>query len=271
MQWSPKSDTVARIRVARRPSDAGEPGPAGRPAGRHPGLQGRPEPNEEMVTKMTLAALKKVDSATLHEKVYDELRRAIMAGVFPPGQMFSLNQLSQALGTSPMPIREALRHLAAERAVTILPQRGVVIPKISREKYAEVGVVRLQLEGMAAEMAAARITDHDIADLEVRCQAMNAIMDDPARWQDYVVMNCQFHFKIYGAGQPHVLLPLIESLWLQSGPLLSVYGDTGVPKKRGLHEAIIEALCAHDAETSRRAIQADITHGINYISSIAQF
>jgi DNA-binding GntR family transcriptional regulator len=215
--------------------------------------------------------LKRVDTATLHDRVYQEVRRAIMAGLYAPGQTLSLNQIAQVLGTSVMPVREALRRLAAERAVEILPKRGVKIPAITREKYAELGRVRLLLEGMATEIAAPAITVSELDALEIACEEMNEIALDPKKWQAYVVRNHEFHFAIYRGGHPQVLLPIIESLWLQSGPLLSLYGERGVVKKRGLHEAVIAALRARDPVAARIAMQRDVQNGIEFISSVAPF
>ena len=213
------------------------------------------------------AALRQIDTATLQDRVYGELRRAIMAGVYAPGQTLSLSQIANALGTSIMPVRQALHRLAAERALEILPKRGVHIPLITREKYEEIGRVRLQLEGMATEMAAARISEPDLATLEHLCAEMNDLVIQEGSWQHYVVRNHEFHFTVYRSGKPLVLLPLIESLWLQSGTLMSLYGQRGIQARRGLHEAIIEALRSRDPVASRTAMQRDIQNGIDFISS----
>ena len=219
------------------------------------------------MSEASSAVLRQIDTATLQDRVYRELRRAIMAGVYAPGQTLSLNQISTALGTSIMPVRQALHRLAAERALEIFPKRGVQIPLITREKYEEIGRVRLQLEGMATEMAAARISEADLVKLEHLCAEMNKLIIEEGSWQNYVVRNYEFHFTVYRSGRPLVLLPLIESLWLQSGTLMSLYGQRGIQGKRGLHEAIIEALRSGDPAESRTAMQRDIQNGIEFIGS----
>jgi DNA-binding GntR family transcriptional regulator len=216
-------------------------------------------------------ALQPLDTTPMHDRAYRALRRAIMAGVYAPGETISLGRLAKALGTSIMPVREALRRLAAECAVEIIPKRGVRIPRITREKYEDLGRVRLELEGMAAEMAAHRITGTELESLEVYCAQMNEIAHDGARWQEYVVINCDFHFTVYRSSHSEVLLPLIEILWLQSGPLLSLYRERGIRRKPGLHEAIISALKDRDAVAAREAVQADLWNGIDFIRSVAPF
>lgn len=210
--------------------------------------------------------LQKLDATPLHERVYQQLRRAIMAGFYSPGQSFNYGQVAKELGTSVMPVREALNRLAAERAVEILPKRGVVIPPMTAEKYNEIGRVRLKLEGMAGEMAAQAITDETLAALDTIVAEMLAMREQSRRWQDYVLMNYEFHFAVYRAGAPQILLPLIESLWLQSGPLLNVYKDVGIMENSHRHDNIVDALKSKDAAAARKTIQVDLIAGFDYIS-----
>lgn len=218
-----------------------------------------------------MTGLRPVDTMTLHDRVYAELRRAIMAGVYRPGESLSMATLASSIGTSLMPVREALRRLAAERAVQILPKRGVVIPLVGRSKYVEIGRVRILLEGMATEMAAPLIAEEDIDELEVLCAHMNECAEDREQWQDYVMSNYEFHFTVYRGGQPEVLLPIIESLWLQSGPLRNLYGEAGIGKRRGQHEEVIAALRARDPQRARHAMEQDIQTGVDFFCEVASF
>lgn len=215
--------------------------------------------------------LRRLDATTLHDRVYGELRRAIMAGVYRPGEKLSMSGLADSFGTSLMPVREALRRLAADNAVQILPKRGVMIPLVSRARFVELDRVRLVLEGMATEMAATRITTEDIAQLQRLCLQMNAFAAARGRWYDYVLGNYEFHFTIYRAGGSEVLLPIIESLWLQSGPLRSLYAEVGVGKPRGQHEEIIAALQAGDPGLARLAMEQDIQTGTDFFCGVASF
>lgn len=215
--------------------------------------------------------LRPVETATLQDRVYEELRRAIMAGVYRPGETLSTATLAAGVGTSLMPVREALRRLAAERAVQILPKRGVLIPLVSRAKYLELGRVRMVLEGMATEMAAASMGAREIGRLEKLCVHMNACALERERWQDYVMGNYEFHFTVYRSGKSEVLLPIIESLWLQSGPLRNLYGEFGVKGRAGQHEEIIAALREGDPARARLAMERDIETGNAFFCSLARF
>lgn len=209
--------------------------------------------------------LHKIDTSPMHERVYQQLRRAIQAGLYAPGQSFNYAQIAEEMGTSVMPVREALNRLAAERAVDILPKRGVVIPTMTPEKFAELGRVRLKLEGMAAEMAAGAATSTDIEALERMEARMTVLYEKGDPWQDYVLTNYDFHFHVYSVGNPHVLLPLIESLWLQSGPLRNAYKDVGIMRNGNRHRNIIAALRRKDAAKARTAVEADLFAGFVFM------
>jgi len=209
--------------------------------------------------------LQKVDTSPLHERVYQQLRRAIQAGLYAPGQSFNYRQIAEEMGTSIMPVREALNRLAAERAVDILPKRGVVIPTVTPEKFAELGRVRLNLEGMAAEIAASAVTAADIESLERMEAKMGILYEEGDPWQEYVLTNYDFHFHVYGIGKPQVLLPIIESLWLQSGPLRNVYKDVGIMRNGNRHRNIIAALQRKDSARARAAVEADLSAGFVFM------
>lgn len=211
--------------------------------------------------------LPKIDAAPLHERVYQEIRRALMAGLYPLGQSFSLAQIAGELGTSVMPVREALNRLAAERAVEILPKRGVIVRPITPEKYRELIEVRLQLEGMATELGAKNITNDEILALQQITDRMNALRDDQTKWQEFNLLNYDFHFSIYQSGKTYILPPLIEILWLQTGPLLNIYQKVGMLPNSNRHEVIVAALRARDPAASRLAVSHDILAGYQYIST----
>ena len=209
--------------------------------------------------------LQKIDTSPLHERVYHQIKRAIQAGLYAPGQSFNYAQIAKEMGTSIMPVREALNRLAAERAVDILPKRGVVIPTMTAEKFAELGRIRLNLEGMAAEMAASAVTPADIETLERMDANMVVLYDKGDPWEDYVLTNYDFHFHVYGISKPQVLLPIIQSLWLQSGPLRNVYKDIGIMKNGNRHRNIIAALRRKDPARARATVQADLSAGLAFM------
>ncbi len=193
-----------------------------------------------------------------------------MAGGFVPGETFSMQQLATSLGTSTTPVREALRRLAAERAVEIKPKRAVRIPSMSRVKFKEIGDIRIALEGLATAYAAERITGAQIRVLrELNAKADEALSRHEIR--HYLDFNQQFHFGIYGAAASLVTVPIIESLWVQIGPVQGLYSDVGITLGSETHWRILEALDHHDPVSARSAIETDIGIGIQFLLANATF
>lgn len=209
--------------------------------------------------------LARIAHSKLYEKVYDELRNALMSGGFLPGESLTIRGVAEALGTSVMPVREALRRLAAERAVEMLANRTIRIPLMTEESFTELLGMRLMLEAQAAALAAERITDAELAQVRAANETFAALPDTtPA---DRLLANWQFHFTIYRAARSPLLLSVIEMFWLQSGPYLmaplrwrtqqgqgEVYFAAGVAH----HRALIEALARRDGAAASKALQADI-------------
>src|SRR5262249_50641976 len=80
----------------------------------------------------------RLERETLHDRAYDEIKKAIMSGSILPGSTITIRSLAGALGTSPMPVRDALSRLVAERALEVLPTRSVTLPFMTAAKFAEI-------------------------------------------------------------------------------------------------------------------------------------
>jgi DNA-binding GntR family transcriptional regulator len=92
----------------------------------------------------------------LAAQIYQHLRHDLMAGRYEPGQKLKLRELADKLGTCVTPVRQALARLASDRAVVQVDHHSVCVAMMDLDQYAEVREVRLELEGKAAEYAAAR-------------------------------------------------------------------------------------------------------------------
>lgn len=188
-----------------------------------------------------------------------------------PGRSLPIRQVASRLQTSPMPVREALRQLVTERAIAIMPNRSFSVPMLTLEAFREILKVRIELEGLAAAMACANADD----ELVQRLKDLEADMDASQAGNDnhhLILVNQRFHFEIYTAAQSRVLLPFIESLWLQVGPYIPfVYEDDDFQMSLNHHEAIIEAISKRDAEFVRTAIAEDLSTAAAVIEARAPF
>lgn len=204
-------------------------------------------------------ALKGVSRDTLRGRVYGELRAAIMKGMFEPGQAMTVRGLAEAFGTSPTPVREALQQLVAENALIAEPNRSYRVPRMTREVFLDLRDTRAELEGLAAEKAATRITAGEIRRLEQLIERMSraiAAQDSKA----YLASNEAFHFVIYESAHAPVLLRTIRTLWLQIGPTLNVlFRDINlVEGLQDQHRAALAAFIARDPVAARLAVRDDI-------------
>lgn len=200
-----------------------------------------------------------ISRRTLNDEVYNQLRDQLMAGAISPGSTLTIRDLAGSFGISPMPVREALRRLVAERALVMLPNRSVAVPVLSRAQFEETTLIRASLEGLAAEAATSRIDALGIAAME----RANAKMAGSRKGLDaaYLEHNRAFHFTLYQSSGMPTLVTLIESLWLRIGPLLTYaimnagYRATVVPLH---HQQVLEGLAKRRRRLVRAAIVGDI-------------
>lgn len=200
-----------------------------------------------------------------HEVTYGRLRDMVLFGRLQPGQPVTIQGLIRDLDAGMTPVREAIRRLIAEGALTLLGNRRVVVPHLTPELLDQVAFARLTIEPRLAELAAARLTP----DLIMRLDALDDGIDDAIRARDvhgYLAGNHQFHFALYDASAAPVLEDMARSLWLRFGPSLRVVctrgGTLGQPDQ---HVEALAAMRAGDAKGLARAIERDIAQGVDQV------
>ena len=218
-----------------------------------------------------ISGLDKVDRETMGARVYRDLRNLVMAGQVSPGDRLTIRTLAAALGTSMMPVRDAITRLAAEQALEVLPNRSVRVPIMTRSRFEELRTIRLMLEGHAVETAAAVITPDQLAPIRALHAEFMAAHDaadpDPGA---LIRINKDFHFRIYEAAGMPALLQIIEGLWLQIGPVLNF--DLRSKSKRlservalRFHDELLDALDRRDGPAARGALAGDINSAGDFI------
>jgi DNA-binding GntR family transcriptional regulator len=199
------------------------------------------------------------------EQVDTAVRTGLLTGRFIPGRTVTIRGLAAELGVSPMPVREVLQRLAAENALEVKANGRVQVPDMTPGRFDELLTARLLLETELAERALPHLSAADAA-------ALKAIDDDiDARLSNgdsegYMRLNHAFHFRIYRASGSRVLLPLIDSLWLQFAPFMrTVYGRVGTANLDDRHKEAIRAIELADAGALRASISADISEGMGLL------
>lgn len=131
----------------------------------------------------------------LRKLVAEELRAAILDGRFKPGEWLRQEKLAQELGVSQMPVREALKELAAEGLIEHVPYRGVRVVALSTEDIEDLYEHRAFLESRAAQMAADHITAGEIAEMKAMLAEMESL--PPEQIAQYRKVNRSFHEMIF--------------------------------------------------------------------------
>jgi DNA-binding GntR family transcriptional regulator len=217
--------------------------------------------------------LLRIERETVQERVYAVLRNRLMCGGFEPGQKLKIAALAQALGTSAMPVREALNRLAAERAIESMPNRSVRVPALSRECLQDLMEARFAVEGLAVARAASNMTAETLASLRQLIVAQTET-DAEHVSEGSAEQNRAFHFTIYRQSGSTVLLPIIESLWLQFGPYLRVASerfDGRDGRGTNFHVEIVEALSRGDGKSARAALESDIGRAFDLVMNDLAF
>ncbi len=210
----------------------------------------------------------KNEPRTQQERVYNQLREAILSGQFVPGRAVTLRGIAQMLDVSPMPVREALRRLTSERALELLENRRVAVPLMTHVKLQEICDARVALECAAARRAVPAIDEAAVTRLRKLDEKVNAAIarrDVPT----YITGNYRFHAILYSYGNSEVTLPLIESLWLQTAPFMRlVLEQRGLTELPDRHRDALAALAQSDAERLCDAIELDIREGPGAIGQL---
>lgn len=199
------------------------------------------------------------DRTAVHDLVYAEIRRSIMLGAFAPGEKVSLRSLADQVGTSLTPVRSAVSRLIAEGALETLPNRWVATPMMTADLFDEIVDWRVRMECQATRMAVGNVTSALIKSLKSISRQLIKEVESGGGRRTVLGLNHDFHFTLYRASRSKVLLPMIESLWLQAGPFSFYSLDS--PKDlwdAQHHESILKGLQNHDADQTARGVKDDI-------------
>ena len=210
----------------------------------------------------SLSALQPIVRQPVNEAVYQALRNKLMHGEYRAGQLLGIQDLADALGTSTMPVREALRRLVAQHGLEPMRNGSTRVPLITGARLRDIRRARVLIEGTVTEWAAPKLTPATLDALE----ALAVEITEARRTRDGVPSSLEknriFHFTIYAAAESPVMLAMIESLWLQSGAYLRDKREwlhTDKKPADRLHESTVEALRNGDHARARECIQQDVS------------
>ena len=201
-----------------------------------------------------------------HDQLYRTLRMRIMYGEISPGQAFTLRGIAAQFGVSTTPVREALKRLAAEGALSISATGRFQTPELSSDRIEELASLRALIE---VELASRALPRAHMALVE-RLQVINNSISVAVVKADavtYIRTNLEFHRTLYLRAQAPAMLATVETVWLQLGPTMrALYGKLQRKDPPVNHRLILAALKAGDEPSLRVAVRADVTQGLRMLA-----
>ena len=188
----------------------------------------------------------------LREIVYEELKRQILVGEIAPGTRMMEVELAEDMGVSRTPVREAIRKLEKEGLVTIEPRRGAYASDISIKDMVDVLEVRQMLEGMAASMAAQKVTEEEKLDfVEANSAYKNAVKK--GNIEEIIRYDELFHQLIVSYSGNKTLNQLLSQVQELALRFIYIYYDDfsryeNMPVE---HEEIEEAIISGDTQKAK--------------------
>ncbi len=206
---------------------------------------------------------KNVAATSLNDRIYQSVKWSLIIGEYFPGSVLSICSLAKKMGTSTMPVREALTRLASERLLQSSVKRSYKVAELDPKRVADQFFLRARLEGIATEIAVPNLTATEIDELETLAHMMERDIETGSN-ENYIVRNYNFHFSIYAASRNEELFWSIERLWAQTGPYLAqVVRNQNMPEEwQVLHTQIARTIRTRNAGKAARLIEKDISWGV---------
>lgn len=197
------------------------------------------------------------DQASSHRDAYKLILAAIDAGAYKPGDRLVESELAEAFGVSRTPIREALQRLETQ---TLLRRdgRSLIVASLDHNQLAELYVVRAELEGLAARLAANHAAPEEVRVLRKMVGEDRILIDDPSA---LARANRRFHKQIHRASHNRFLMRQLDlvhrSMALMETTSLAVKGRGAATLDE--HDAIVTAIENRDGEAAFTALQDHIS------------
>jgi DNA-binding GntR family transcriptional regulator len=197
----------------------------------------------------------RVPRSGLHDQAAARLRTLIIRGELPPGQPLTETELSEALGVSRTPLREALKLLAAEGLVELRLNRSAVVASLRRDEIAELFEAVSGIERIAAELAAVRMTDRDLQKLNKLQERMERFHDE-GELRDYFELNQQIHSFIVACARNGALKSTHEALLARAerARFFALFSQARWDESVEEHRGILRALEARQAESAGKLL-----------------
>lgn len=194
-------------------------------------------------------------------EIYRHLRERILRGKLHGGDQIKIGAVAEHFGVSAIPVREAMRMLAADHLVDILPRRSPVVSGLSQDEVLEIAEIRLALEPLALVSAIPLHSAESIA----RCAA---VLDKYQRVKDpwkQVDLNRDFHLMLYQPCPQKRLMKIIAAQYdglTRCAQYVVIHSSSGIGKSLAEHHSILQACRAKDMDKAEQALRAHLEASI---------
>lgn len=207
-----------------------------------------------------------IPRAGLHQQVATRLRQMLVEGAIAPGAKLNERELCELLQVSRTPLREAIKMLAAEGLVELLPHRGAIAVSLDEQAVRDTFELMAGLEAMSGELAAQRITDDELAELRAMHYEMLAAYTR-RDLSNYYRLNAQVHRAINAAAKNPVLSATYDRINARLQALRFRSNQDGAKWKAAMreHEQMIEALAARDPAAMRKVLASHLKNKLDVV------
>ena len=207
-----------------------------------------------------------IPRASLHEQVAGRLRQMLVEGRIAPGAKLNERELSEVLEVSRTPLREAIKMLAAEGLVELVPNRGAIAVALDEQDVADTFELMAGLEAMSGELAAQRVTDAELAEMRALHFEMLAAYTR-GDLSAYYRLNARIHRAINEAAKNPVLTRTYNQVNARLQVLRFRSNQDGAKWKAAMreHEQMIEALAARDPAAMRKVLAAHLKNKLDVV------
>ncbi|GHH99243.1 GntR family transcriptional regulator [Neobacillus kokaensis] len=217
----------------------------------------------------------KLQKETTSMAVYKHLYSLIVTGAFQPGEWIRERQIKEMLGVSSTPIREALKMLTQERLLEAVPHHGVRVKHLSTKEIEDIYELRVELEGLAAELAAKRGTHDQFQKMDELLHMIERKMEENSGIQDseFLKLNNDFHDLIIEVSGNHALKNAVSQIRASIDliRIISLKNNKGrFDETLRQHRLILYAIKTRDPQLARLRIQEHIWDSVKMMLKAAK-
>jgi len=192
-------------------------------------------------------------SSSLRQRVFKQIQNDILNGVYEPGESLIESKLSEELGVSRTPVREALRQLELEGLVESVPNKGVTVKGVSPQDIQDIYTIRMMIEGLAARWAAEKVTPEEIEEMKEAVE-LEEFYTKKKDYSRLMKLDTRFHDIIFKASKSMPLMHTLSTFhhYVQRARKVSMSSPKRAMEVLNEHKAIMQAIIDRDPDRAEK-------------------